>query len=263
MSNIKDNAAICEAKARAERVQSALTRFGVKIPHGQALEVIAAVFGHHNWHAYRADLLKQDQQRAEGVVSTEELDALAATLGFSSEDLSNINALGGPEFSARAMEERWAPREPVLLQASVYYGPPGKAEPLQQLATQTVLTRNVYAFCESLEAQYRPMYPNSPEGVLQVYSEPLARPEEPSVAQMADWLTREGVDPEQLRSMAGVLAKSAATRRAGVRLAELSPQGFLGHVAFMLESLACWTVFVDRMRKEFKLNSWPFECGQV
>lgn len=46
------------AKLQAKRLNEALTELGLKIPHGQALEVLAKAMGSRNWHAFQADLSK-------------------------------------------------------------------------------------------------------------------------------------------------------------------------------------------------------------
>lgn len=52
------NEQIAKAKEQASRVAARLGEMGIAVKHSQALEVVAAVFGAENWHAYAADLKK-------------------------------------------------------------------------------------------------------------------------------------------------------------------------------------------------------------
>lgn len=58
------NPNVVKAKEQASRVVARLGALGFDVKHGQALEVVAAVFGAENWHAYAAQLKKPEAAAA-------------------------------------------------------------------------------------------------------------------------------------------------------------------------------------------------------
>ena len=65
------NEQVSKAKEQAFRVTARLGEMGIEVKHSQALEVIAAVFGAENWHAYAAQL-KKPQAASDVLTSAEE-----------------------------------------------------------------------------------------------------------------------------------------------------------------------------------------------
>ena len=222
--------ALGQAKAQAARVLGVLAHQGHPVKHSQALEVVAAVHGHANWHAYRASLLAANTVQASALRPER---WIVISMALYAQDGSDQVFLGKREILARSfddarsilMDELWDPR----LDAG------GAGSTLcHEVLGEVVATPTVEDYVRWLqEAGYE--------------SDALDA-----------WILDEAIRAASNAS-SNETEREFALDEARRHAEQINREGLASQVSFLETRYPTWSELVERLRKTFQLTGWPFE----